>query len=136
MILWIFFSANHFEVSKSKSKIQKAGEATAKSTRAVCSAILQWNDAKHPRIQRVARLPTLSTPQFNQPLSSSNKFITEYIMKLCWTVAIFSEFFRTYSRWARQLIQLWRNHFRCHKAPWVPSGFDKTPWVRYLMQIN
>lgn len=81
MILWIFFSVNHLEVSKSKSQIQKAGEATAKSTRAVCSAILQWNDAKHPRIQRVARLPTLSTPQFNQPLSSSNKFITEYIIK-------------------------------------------------------
>lgn len=57
-------------VSKSKSEISKAGEATAESARTVGPAILQRNDAKHPGIQRVARLPALPAPQLNQPLSS------------------------------------------------------------------
>lgn len=61
------------KVSKSKSKVSEAGKATSKGFSAFCAAIMQWDDAKHPGIQRVKRLSALPASELNKPLSSSKK---------------------------------------------------------------
>lgn len=65
------------KVSKSKSEISEAREAVAEGSRSVGAAIVQWDDAEYPGLQRVAGLPALPAPQLNQPLSSSKKQMIE-----------------------------------------------------------
>lgn len=119
------------KVSKSKSKVSETGEAVAKGSGAFSSAVVQWNDEKHSRLQRVQGLPALSASKLDQPLSSSKD--TKHRRRNVNNHKYSTFITRISFKWALRPTLPWLSHFPCPTAQtWAPSEFDKTRWVRWI----
>lgn len=77
----IFSESRVGVVPKPPGKVPKTREAITKSARTIGHPLVQWNDAEYPRIQCLAKLSTISTPEFDQSISAGKcKFRTFLIL--------------------------------------------------------